>query len=754
MRLNICDKKYKLIFIISTFIIYTLVFSKYTFASSITNKWISNEVYNSYYYNQLDEDSGSRLIYNVILQNIEKTMYGTSKDDIKCDLSKYNIVVNEDTWKIFQAAIDAFDRDHPEVFWLDINKMMFSYTSFEKNNVMYVKNAYIQYNLSYSSYLIDEYDGYDDVYSDYEKVQAIVSRQLPYINAFGNNTYEKVKYIHDYLVANNEYNSDLLSASRKSLKCVSALLGNTKGIDAPICEGYARAFKVFCDKAAIPCVIVSGNANVDGDNVSHMWNSVLIDDYWYTVDVTWDDPVITSGSYDELSYERKYAYFLKGDILTKTDHISNGMFTKKDGYDMVFEYPELATEDYDIKVETYSISTKNTDGGKIEYNIKDTKNIAPGTTIIITIKPDKGMEYVEGSLKLNDRKFNSKTFTMPSKNVEIYCKFRKIQKSDKKNDSLGHDSLSNEDISASASPENKEKDKATINSGQTNYNSKVENSVNHIDSSISKDSSNSILQSDNDNKQNKIIYTVKDKKQLDDLFENLTSNNYAISINNNSSLSIGNASIMAGEGKDALLYDIILSICDTIYTNEDIYSLIQYSGFSLSESKYITAFSMQVLNANDGSPGIINERSDGIGVLLPLNPKYFDKKECIDLYYINDYTAYQYDYQIVSFANNYYIYFTLYNSNDMFAISYNGNDDDVKADDNSTVNTNSFITGSSYKANKINENTSDKTQKNTALSSINILVFGVIILLAIIISLNVYFLVHIKMMNKKMNNQI
>ena len=52
-----------------------------------------------------------------------------------------------------------------------------------------------------------------------------------------------------------------------------------------VCQGYAYAFKLLCDKAQIPCWIVTGTY---GDE-PHAWNYVWVNNNYYLVDVTWDD---------------------------------------------------------------------------------------------------------------------------------------------------------------------------------------------------------------------------------------------------------------------------------------------------------------------------------------------------------------------------------------------------------------------------------------------------------------------------------
>ena len=73
-----------------------------------------------------------------------------------------------------------------------------------------------------------------------------------------------------------------------------------------VCEGYAKAFKIICDKINIPCVVVFGNYD-ETEDAAHMWNYVQMEDgIWYAIDVTWDDVDGEDGR------EIKYQYFIKG----------------------------------------------------------------------------------------------------------------------------------------------------------------------------------------------------------------------------------------------------------------------------------------------------------------------------------------------------------------------------------------------------------------------------------------------------------
>ena len=51
-----------------------------------------------------------------------------------------------------------------------------------------------------------------------------------------------------------------------------------------VCEGYSSAFYALASRAGIPVGFVSS------EKIKHIWNAVCINDKWYHVDVTFDDP--------------------------------------------------------------------------------------------------------------------------------------------------------------------------------------------------------------------------------------------------------------------------------------------------------------------------------------------------------------------------------------------------------------------------------------------------------------------------------
>ncbi len=131
------------------------------------------------------------------------------------------------------------------------------------------------------------------------------------------NDFDKVIYIHDYLVLNGEYDLELMNIidtnGTLSDELISnrydkyALLVNGTGI----CDTYTQAYKYLLENCGIDCITVSSS------DMNHAWNLVEIDNEWYHVDCTWDDPVN-----DRVGITR-YDYFLLNDEeISSKEHYS------------------------------------------------------------------------------------------------------------------------------------------------------------------------------------------------------------------------------------------------------------------------------------------------------------------------------------------------------------------------------------------------------------------------------------------------
>ena len=194
------------------------------------------------------------------------------------------------------AAFFAFDRDYPEVFWLD-GSCVIGCTA----GANVIGAGTYQYYVDMYFYL--KIDGFDVRETDYQSqsvIEATITERDSDVSAItsavaGKSNYEKMVYFNEVLTTTNEYNTsaDLNNILHEARECIGALGGYT-GTEGPVCEAYARAFKVLCDTVGIPCVLVDGYAKSSASDTgeAHMWNYAQLDGAWYAVDVTWNDPVV------------------------------------------------------------------------------------------------------------------------------------------------------------------------------------------------------------------------------------------------------------------------------------------------------------------------------------------------------------------------------------------------------------------------------------------------------------------------------
>lgn len=213
----------------------------------------------------------------------------------------------------------AFDRDHPEVFWLSGKShcgMNLSYSHNKSTGVVsYEMTVYFYLKSADFDIRAEQFRSVSDIRSAVVQRDQDIGRILADCPK-NEGPAEQVRYLNRVLTHTNGYNSAVNSggtAPDSAWKCISALSGCC-GSSGPVCEGYARAFKVLCDRLGIPCVLTEGQArnNISSASQPHMWNYVQIDGKWYAVDVTWNDPVVAGREQDALSGRETETYLLIG----------------------------------------------------------------------------------------------------------------------------------------------------------------------------------------------------------------------------------------------------------------------------------------------------------------------------------------------------------------------------------------------------------------------------------------------------------
>ncbi|MBP3351331.1 MAG: hypothetical protein J6L65_02885 [Lachnospiraceae bacterium] len=313
--------------------------------------------------------------------------------------------------KYATAVYSAFDRDYPQVFWLSgastvISSAGNSYTYTAENGTGTANYTQTVGFLLKKESAEDAFDiratGYQQPETIRTTIQSLDSKVTQIMNGAESTTYDKVKYFNEWLTKNNCYNSNLATAGHDVRECISALSGRTD-TDGPVCEGYARAFKVLCDKAGIPCVLVSGNAdNGSGTPEAHMWNYVQIDGKWYAVDVTWNDPSV-QGVTGAVSNHEREDYLLVGSntsigekefatshVMTNTVTENGVAFTNEPAIEETAYVPTVAYTAPTAKeglvyngTEQELVIAGETTGGTMQYSLE--KNGTYSTTIPVAL---------------------------------------------------------------------------------------------------------------------------------------------------------------------------------------------------------------------------------------------------------------------------------------------------------------------------------------------------------------------------------
>lgn len=182
------------------------------------------------------------------------------------DLTIENPVKDKDTFiELCRRALYQVRRDYPESFLS--NQTEFVYYS---NQDGYYRAVY---RLEYLNLTGQQKQAM------FDEVDRIVEQGKQQTNS----AVELLQYFQETLVDRVEY--DTRAAQSDSTKYPTAFHAYGALMEGKaVCQGYAYAFKLLCDKAQIPCWIVTGYYKEP-----HAWNYVWLNGSYYMVDLTWDD---------------------------------------------------------------------------------------------------------------------------------------------------------------------------------------------------------------------------------------------------------------------------------------------------------------------------------------------------------------------------------------------------------------------------------------------------------------------------------
>ena len=245
-------------------------------------------------------------------------------------------------FKIYPEEMEAIAADigncHPELFYFDMEMSV--------SADAYVWDVYPEYNCDV-----------DDIPALRARYDAEINDIMSKINDSMSDI-EKAVVLHDEIIIRGNY------AYRSS---PYELLVNGYGQ----CIAYSKVYAYLLSLAGID------NEIVDSEPMYHSWNKVCIDGTYYNVDVTWDDPVISSSVLEDGTY----------DFVDSLGHASHNYFMRSD-YDFKYD-TSLPEPHYDYNCIFESPST---------YDNRMYKNI--DTKLCYE---NGAMYYIDNSISLSEK---------------------------------------------------------------------------------------------------------------------------------------------------------------------------------------------------------------------------------------------------------------------------------------------------------------------------------------------------------------
>ena len=231
--------------------------------------------------------------YQNILDAIYTILYnGTNEFSFYCDES-YNECMND---------FNKISND--QVLLSTINNMISPYNSYEK--IYFSVSSYGKITMR-----TDKLYSEDEIKLTEEKINDFISNNI----SDDMTVVDKIKVFHDHLINNSVYDKEAADTIENGGSVGFSSSHKATGplvYGLSLCSGYSDAMKIYLDKIGV--------TNYKISNSRHIWNLVYVNDSWFHLDLTWDDPITSTG---ENILLHKF-FLIDTDTLLKLDSTEHG----------------------------------------------------------------------------------------------------------------------------------------------------------------------------------------------------------------------------------------------------------------------------------------------------------------------------------------------------------------------------------------------------------------------------------------------
>ena len=235
----------------------------------------------------------------------------------KINISEYKIPYDQEN---FQGIYDALSGIFPELFYFD-NTVLDTPTYFYSGD-FYMKELVMNYNKSQSE-IKAMLDAFHDKADEY---LSLVDDSM--------DEFTKALVLHDALVLNARY-----QIKSEGMETIDSTTYTFMVEGWGRCENYAECYAYLLAHVGIESEILNSN------DMGHEWMKIHLDgsDYYYNVDITWDDPL--SNGKDRPNLVNHNYFLLSDEMIQDSNHNHYG-----------YTYTNPSDDAFDVKQTLHSIN--------------------------------------------------------------------------------------------------------------------------------------------------------------------------------------------------------------------------------------------------------------------------------------------------------------------------------------------------------------------------------------------------------------